>query len=155
MYIIKCYKKKFSLLGNNYSEKKTCGTSAVFSESASPVGNNTISLYKCNTQYIYIIYVSKLLLIIVWWAGRSFLPHHPQRMYRMKFLEKLNEKQMRTMVMIPRIAIVMGVSFYCSGFVKSNLDIIWFAIGISFLTVLLFFVPLSKLVSSNLFSKKK
>lgn len=73
----------------------------------------------------------------------------------MKFLEKLNEKQMRTVMMMPRIAIVMGISLYCSGFVKSNLDIVWFAIGISFLTVLLFFVPLSKLVSSVLFSKKK
>lgn len=56
-------------------------------------------------------------------------------------MKKMNEKQKNLILMMPRIAIIMITAIYCSGFVKTNLDMLWVVMGISFLAVVLFFIP--------------
>jgi len=54
----------------------------------------------------------------------------------------MNKKQKKFLMMISRVVLIMVVSVYASGFVKDNLDLLWVIIGICFLTILLFFIPI-------------
>ena len=58
----------------------------------------------------------------------------------------MNEKQKRTVVMIPRIIIFMAIVLYCSGLVRNQIDLVWFILGSFFLLCLLFFFDISKLL---------
>lgn len=61
---------------------------------------------------------------------------------------KMEKKNKKFITLVARVVLIMVVSVYASGFVKTDLDLLWVVIGICFLTIILFFIPLN-------FEKKK
>ena len=62
---------------------------------------------------------------------------------------KLNTKQKNMLLFLPRAVILMVFTVYFSNYIQSRLDLYWFIIGITVLSLFLFVIPLGVFFKNN------